>query len=156
MIPPINYAVDQQAHYQVGFKILLKREGEFLFLKPPVGSCYDLPGGRILKSESSTPLIQIMQKNMLETLGPGLNYSLGGPLFQFRRFFKHLNLRVFFTVYEAKYTGGKIELSREYLSHHWINPQERFLSKKDFINLEEFSAFSDYFKKKKSYAHLSS
>lgn len=139
-----RYMTEDHGHYQVGLKALLRRGDEFLFLKSPLGSAFDFPGGRVLRRESDTPLEDILRREITEELGQKVKYTLKGPAFQFRRFFKHLNIRVFITVYEAEYISGPIELSQEHSTYHWINPLERPFEKRNFLTLEEYKAFTTY------------
>ena len=48
-------AMDNHGFYQIGLKALVRHEDEFLFLKSPLNSAYDFPGGRIQKKEADTP-----------------------------------------------------------------------------------------------------
>ena len=150
--PPYLYAdgkwgrcmTEDHGHYQVGLKALFRRGDEFLFLKSPLGNTFDFPGGRILKKESDTPLKDILRREITEELGQKVKYTIKGPAFQFRRFFKQLNIRVFITVYEVEYISGQIELSQEHATHHWINPLEYSFEKRNFLTLEEYKAFTAY------------
>ena len=137
-------AMDNHGFYQIGLKALVRHEDEFLFLKSPLNSAYDFPGGRIQKKEADTPLKNILAREMREELGPSFKFSIKDPIFQFRRFFKHANLRVFITVYEAEYLSGSITLSKEHTAYQWINPLENSFEQKDFLTLEEYRAFKAY------------
>lgn len=135
------------ASYHVSLKILLKKGAEFLFLKNPNNTQFDLPGGRIDNHEDTTPLKLILDREIREELGEGLKYQLGDPAFQFRRFIAEKNWQIFLTVYEAEYLSGKIQLSDEHIGYVWINPKEYTFKKEEFTNDEEYLAFMDYFGK---------
>jgi hypothetical protein len=152
MVMPIKLAAESQAYYQVGLKLLLRKDGEFLFLKPPVGTCFDLPGGRMGKADAALPLSDFLYKKVAEELGPSLKFKVKGPLFQYTRYFRPLNLRVFITVYEGVYISGPIQTSRSYLGHQWLNPIEHIFEPKNFMNMEEFRAFRHHFQTVKAYA----
>lgn len=136
-----NYAV-----YHVGLKILLKKGDEFLFLKSAYGTQFDLPGGRIDDVEHETPLVEILAREVAEELGGEIKYKLGKPVFQFRRHFEKLGLRIFCVAYEAEYISGEIHLSSEHSGYQWIT-REKFqeFAENDFFSAEEFRAFREYF-----------
>ncbi len=73
------------ATYQVGLKILLKKEDKFLFLIDSSTGFLDLPGGRIDEIEHETQLTEIIAREVNEELGENIKYKLGKPIFQFRR-----------------------------------------------------------------------
>lgn len=133
------------ANYHVGLKIILKKGDEFLFLKNPNNTQFDLPGGRIDNHEDTTPLKLILDREIREELGEDLKYQLGNPAFQFRWFIAEKNWQIFLTVYEAKYLSGEIQISDEHSDYVWINPKEYTFTKEDFTNDEEYLAFMDYF-----------
>ena len=112
------------AIYHVGLKVLLKKEDEFLFLTDAVGKHFDLPGGRIDDVEHTTPLIEVIAREVSEKLGEEIKYKLGKPVFQFRRHFESKGLHIFLTVYEAEYLSGEIKLSAEHSDFQWINPRK--------------------------------
>lgn len=131
------------ANYQVALKILLEKDGKFLFLK--VGSFFDLPGGRIDADEHEVELEKILKREVREELGPTLKYRLGGPILQFRRHFKKKDLHVFIVVYKAIYLSGKIDLSNEHTGFVWIDPKQKNFKKDNFFSKKEFLPFKKYF-----------
>lgn len=133
--------------YHVGLKILLRKEDEFLFLQPALGSRFDLPGGRISKEERETPLHEILKREVQEELGGALTYHLGPSIFQYRRYFQPLNLNVFLNVYEANFLSGNILLSPEHKGYQWINPLEFLLKENHFLSKEEYLGFKNYFQR---------
>ena len=133
------------AIYHVGLKVLLKKGDEFLFLTDAVGKRFDLPGGRIDDVEHTTPLIEVIAREVGEELGEELKYKLGKPVFQFRRHFESKELHIFLTVYEADYLSGEIKLSTEHSNYQWINPRKVDLKEEDFFHKEEYLAFEKYF-----------
>lgn len=133
------------AFYHVGLKILLKKGNEFLFLTEAGGKRFDLPGGRIDDVEHTTPLTEILAREVMEELGEEIKYKLGKPIFQFRRHRENIDLHVFLTVYEAEYVSGEIQLSSEHSNYKWINPKEFDFEEKDFVHKEEYLAFKKYF-----------
>ena len=136
----------EYANYQVGLKILLKKEDEYLFLTCVDDKRYDLPGGRIDDVEHTTPLSEIIQREVSEELGEDVRYKLGRPVFQCRRYLKNKGTYVFLTIYEADYLGGEVEMSPEHIGYQWINPKKFDLKREYFTSEEEYLAFNNYFK----------
>ena len=133
------------AIYHVGLKVLLRKGDEFLFLTDAVGKHFDLPGGRIDNVERTTPLVEVIAREVSEELGEKIKYKLGKPVFQFRRHFESKGLHIFLTVYEAEYLSGEIHLSAEHSNLQWINPKKVNLEEKEFFYKEEYLAFKKYF-----------
>ena len=125
------------AIYHVGLKILLKKGDEFLFLTDAVGKHFDLPGGRIDDVEHTTPLTEVIAREVGEELGEEVKYKLGKQVFQFRRHFESKDLHIFLTVYEVEYLSGEIKLSAEHSNYQWINPKKVNLKEEDFFHKEE-------------------
>ena len=128
------------ATYHVGLKILLKKGDKFLFLTDTVSKHFDLPGGRIDDVEHTTPLTEVIAREVSEELGEEVKYKLGKPVFQFRRHFESKGLHIFLTVYEAEYLSGEIKLSVEHSNLQWINPRKIDLKEEDFFHKEEYLA----------------
>ena len=133
------------AIYHVGLKVLLKKGNEFLFLTDAVGKHFDLPDGRIDDVEHTTPLTEVIAREVSEELGEEIKYKLGKPVFQFRRHFESKGLHIFLTVYEAEYLSGEIKLSAEHSDFQWINPRKIDLKEEQFFHKEEYLAFKKYF-----------
>lgn len=130
------------ATYQVGLKILLQKEGKVLILRDKRTGYADLPGGRINISEQDTPLHEILDREIREELGESVQYKLGNPIVQFRRFNIERNTRVFITVYEGQFLSGEIKLSDEHGSYEWVDPKETTFTEADWGNREEFEAMN--------------
>ena len=133
------------ALYHVGLKILLKKGDDFLFLTVADGKEFDLPGGRIDDVEHTTPLTEIIAREVGEELGENIKYKLGKPIFQFRRHFENKGWHIFLTVYEAEYLSGEIQLSAEHSRYQWINPIKIDFKEENFFHKEEYLAFKKYF-----------
>lgn len=133
------------AIYHVGLKVFLKKGDEFLFLTDAVGKHFDLPGGRIDDVEHTTPLTEVIAREVGEELGEEVKYKLGKLVFQFRRHFESKGLHIFLTVYEAEYLSGEIKLSAEHGGLQWINPKKVDLKEEQFFHKEEYLAFKKYF-----------
>jgi 8-oxo-dGTP diphosphatase len=134
------------ALYNVGLKILLKKNNEFLFLTYRANKHIDLPGGRIDEDERDMPLEKIIEREVREELGPDLKYKLGKPLLQFRRYWKDKDMYIFIIIYEADYISGEIELSSEHSKYEWIAPKNFYFPRANFSSNEEYLAFKNYFK----------
>ena len=133
------------AIYHVGLKVLLKKRDDFLFLTDAAGKHFDLPGGRIDDVEHTTPLAEVIAREVSEELGEEIKYKLGKPVFQFRRHFESKGLHVFLTVYEAEYLSGEIKLSTEHSGLQWIAPRKVNFKEEQFFHKEEYLAFKKYF-----------
>lgn len=133
------------ATYHVGLKILLKKGDNFLFLKNSINKRFDLPGGRIDNVEHTTPLSEVIAREVIEELGEKIQYRLGKPIFQFRRHFEDNGVHIFLTVYDGEFLSGKIKLSSEHSGYQWINPRKINLREEYFQSKEEYIAFKKYF-----------
>ncbi|MEX2007937.1 MAG: NUDIX hydrolase [Candidatus Spechtbacterales bacterium] len=132
------------ASFQVSLKALLRDGDKVLLLFDKRHGKVDFPGGRIDETESKISLIEVLQRELREELGTDVRYQLGQPLFQFKRYFPDTKNRVLVTIYDAKYLGGKIQLSEEHASYEWVNPNERQPAIKRFFGKEEYEAFARY------------
>jgi len=135
------------AIYWIAFKILLKKEKKFLFLTESKFNLLDLPGGRADNDEGKVPLFKILDREIKEELGNKIKYSLGRPIFQYRRYSREKKIYNLITIYEAKYISGSIKLSFEHNKYQWLDPKKYKLREKEFYNKEEYEAFKNYFKK---------
>ena len=137
------------ATFNIGFKILLKKDNKVLFLRMTHKKYFnllDLPGGRVDKGEEGTSPEKILNREVQEEIGKGVKYKLGNLAFQNWR---HDSLRKIYTlinVYEARYLFGEIKLSPEHLNYEWIDPKKYKFRKKDFFCEEEYFAFKKYLK----------
>jgi len=132
------------AVYQVSLKVLIRKGDKVLFLKSANGKYLELPGGRINKFENKISLEKILSREIKEETGNNLIYKLGDFAFQYRRLRHPGELPIFFTVYEAKYLSGDINLSSEHSGYHWLIPKKYIFKRKDFREKGEYSAFKKY------------
>jgi 8-oxo-dGTP diphosphatase len=139
-----NKQRNNYATYFVAMKILVKKNGMFLFLRDVSGKRFDLPGGRIDANENFVALNKIIAREVREELGKKFKYELGPVLFQYRRIFQD-DKKIFITVYEAKYLSGEIKLSDEHTEFQWIDPKYFKFGQKDFLHKEEYLAFKKHF-----------
>ena len=133
----------------MGLKILLRKGGKILLLRD--GQGLDLPGGRIDNVEYRVSLERVITREIREELGPNVKYTLGKPLFHFRRARRPRNLYpkfVFLAVYDAEWRAGDIKLSFEHTAYEWIDPKKYVLKRSDFGQEEEYRAFKKYFAEK--------
>ena len=132
----------------IAFKILLKKDGKFLFLTAfDIGKeLLDLPGGRANKNEGKVPIKKILEREIKEEIGSAVKYKIGGPVFQYRRYNPIKDLYNLITVYEGKYISGSIKLSSEHIKYQWIDPTKYKFKEKKFYTKEEYKAFKEYFK----------
>jgi len=134
------------ATYWAAFKILLEKDGKFLFLNTAGGGLLDLPGGRADNDEYHVPLKKILQRETREELGNKIKYSLGNIIFQYRRYASKRKMYNLITVYGAKYISGPIKLSFEHSNYQWLDPKKYKFKEKEFYTKEEYKAFKEYFK----------
>ena len=132
--------------YHVGFKILLKKGNEFLFLRSANKKFWDLPGGRADNTEYKKPILKILEREVKEEIGDKVKYKLGKVAFQYRRYFDLRKIYLFTTIYEAEYLSGEIEISLEHSSYQWINPKTYKFKEKEFSSKEGYLAVKEYFK----------
>lgn len=131
--------------YQVGQKILLRRQdGKVLILRLK-SDRFDLPGGRIDNIEYRMPLEKILAREIREELGAGLKYKLGPVVFQYH--FPHKDGGIFITVFEAEYISGNVTLSSEHQGLMWVSPEKFRFQKKDFHMFATYLGFKKYFQK---------
>ncbi len=135
-------ALQQFAKYEISLKLILKdRRGRMLLLKIPERSSmagfYDLPGGRIDEHEKKVSLRAIIRRETREELGKGVRYrmreapvAIGQHWHYSRRLRRERFAIIIF--FEAKYLGGKVQLSHEHLDHRWV-AVNRKNSRKYFI-----------------------
>ncbi|MFA7286339.1 MAG: NUDIX hydrolase [Patescibacteria group bacterium] len=133
------------ATYNVGLKILLRRGNSYLFVYTPEGYL-DIPGGRIDATEHTTPLLTVLKRELKEELGTKVRYTIGQPIFHFRRHFSNPEKHIFLVVYEATYRKGDIVLSSEHARYQWLNPKKDVLPSSALFHKEGAAALKNYFK----------
>ena len=134
------------ANFWVSFKLLLKKEGQFLILTQTKANLIDLPGGRVENGEEKLPIKNVLDREIKEELGKNVKYEVLRPIFQYRRHDKTRGTHVLITVYEGDYLSGNIKLSSEHNKYEWINPKKQSLKNRKFDNKEEKLALLKYFK----------
>ena len=111
------------ATYQVGSKMLLRKDGKILFLKCD-DEKWDLPGGRIDAIEHLVRLEDILAREIREELGPEVRYRVVKPAVHFRRYYRKIDKHIFLVAFEAEHESGDIALSHEHIGHEWIDPAD--------------------------------
>ncbi len=117
----------QKETYFVAVKIFLEQNGKLLILKDNFGD-WDLPGGRIKKDEFYAPLEQVIQRKLLEELGPDLRCDIDEKPTVFMRHERveaspgNPTVRIFALGYGARVTNGDIRLSARHTEHLWVDP----------------------------------
>ena len=133
------------AIYQIGLKVLLQKDNRVLLLRDKDTGLIDLPGGRISSSEAALPLQDILNREIREELSSSIAYTLGGPIFQYRRTPPYQEIGVLITVYGGNFISGDIALSEEHGSYEWVDPNMFVFQESDFRNQEERLAMQTYF-----------
>jgi 8-oxo-dGTP pyrophosphatase MutT (NUDIX family) len=129
----------QRDRYQVSLKALITNShGEVLALNAlPTGSFagyFDLPGGRIDVGEFSTPLVDILRREIREEVGDLELEITEAPVAVGR----HLigaesdradgeSIHVMYLFFEAKYLGGDITISSEHAGFRWLDLHKHML-----------------------------
>ncbi len=113
------------AQFHVGLKVLLVNDqNEFLLLKAVSKDntwhdTWDLPGGRINRDELETDFHQIIDREIKEEVGD-IKYSLrADPVALAKCAYDDATSNQLFVLFEAKYRGGKIEISHEHSAYEW-------------------------------------
>lgn len=118
--------------YQVSLKLILKNDNnEILSLGGLVGGSYegyyDFPGGRINTDEFSTPLMDVLRREVVEEIGD-IQYkvtpkpvAVGRHLLSAKIFDLPEDVHVLYLFFEAKYIGGEIKISKEHENYKWLN-----------------------------------
>ena len=115
--------------YFVAVKILL-RDGDKLLITHDIFGSWDIPGGRIRKSEFDAPLEEVAARKMREELGDDVKYTLGEPKVFFRverveqgegAQFKGETVHIFAVGYEASYEGGQLGLGDHHDKMEWVD-----------------------------------
>ena len=126
--------------YQISLKLILKDgSGKILLMKAQekdyYGGYYDLPGGRINVGEFTVPLTDILRREVREEIGD-IQYELNPrPVAVARHMIPaHISslkrdVPNLYLLYEAKYTGGEIKVSKEHTGYGWFDPQKEDVSK---------------------------
>lgn len=109
--------------YFVAVKLLL-RDGDKLLITHDIFGDWDLPGGRLLKSEFDTPLLDVITRKIREELGSEIKYRVGEP----NIFFRHERIEngtskvhIFAVGYNASYESGEIKLSENHDRVKWVD-----------------------------------
>jgi ADP-ribose pyrophosphatase YjhB (NUDIX family) len=117
----------QKDTYFVAVKVFLEKDEKLLICKDKFGE-WDLPGGRIKKSEFETPLKDVITRKMLEELGSDLMYGVEerpSVLMRHERTEAPLGnpVRIFGIGYRAQWICGEITLSEAHTEMLWIDPK---------------------------------
>jgi 8-oxo-dGTP diphosphatase len=133
----------QYGIYWAAFKIILKKDNKFLFLKTSQRGILDLPGGRADIDEGKKPIKKIIEREITEELGSEVKYNLSVPVLQYRRYSPKYKIYVLITAYLADYISGEIKLSQEHQGYLWIDPKNYKFRREDFSSQEAFLAFEE-------------
>lgn len=113
--------------YFVTVKALL-RDGNKILLTHDIWDQWDLPGGRIKKSEFKKPLESILERKIREELGDSVKYKIGEPKTFFRAerieylgTGREMIVRIFGIGYEVEYLGGEIKLGDHHDGMEWFD-----------------------------------
>ena len=107
--------------YYVAVKVFLEDRGRLFIFRDGLGD-WDIPGGRIQKSEFSVSLERILERKMREELGPSVRYELGKVtvLMRHQRKERGSRARIFAIGYRARLKGGRIRLASHHTKSMWV------------------------------------
>ena len=118
------------ATFQISLKTLVAdKAGRVLILKArqdgSMPNYFDLPGGRINKTETTTPIVKLVTRELKEELGGKVRLTLDEVPVAIGRhvyFSKSLsrNQDVMWILFKAYYRGGKIKISDEHEGYRWV------------------------------------
>lgn len=116
---------DEKDSYFVAVKVFLEKDEKFLIIKDGFDQ-WDIPGGRIKKSEFNTPLEQIVARKMSEELGNKFTYALRKPVVFMRHervesMSGNPTVRIFAIGYQATFEKGEIHLSSHHTEMLWVD-----------------------------------
>lgn len=106
-----------------GNKILITQEPQTFV----GGGKWELPGGKLSHGEESTPLQDILLREIKEELGPDIKVEIGDLVDIIRRPWNKPGCEsdmVFLATYECAYRGGKITLSEENCAYRWVTADD--------------------------------
>jgi 8-oxo-dGTP pyrophosphatase MutT (NUDIX family) len=115
--------------YHIGLKAILRnREGKVLVLRTPSDSAFggkcDLPGGRINEDEFSSPLEEILKREIQEEIGSDDVTIHPRPVALGRHRFASSRtgfVRIFFIFFEVDFQGEAVTLSVEHAGYEWVD-----------------------------------
>lgn len=122
----------QRDFYHVSLKAILKnKNGEVLVLKADSNGTfagfYDLPGGRIDEDEFTTPLSEILKREIAEEIGEaeilinGIPVGIGRHCIKKEHANSEKDVHVFYVVYEVQLETGNVNISEEHEGFEWID-----------------------------------
>jgi len=134
------------ALYEIATKSLIWKHDKILLVIQPDGK-YDFPGGRMDKSEMSLDLLNVLNREIAEELGPEIQFKVKDLAFISRRYYKsngveHNILAIFFNI---DYVSGLIQLSDEHIDFRWIEPKTALEHPELFVTNDEFKQYKEYF-----------
>ena len=120
--------MDEKDLYFIAVKLFLEREGKILIIKDKYGD-WDLPGGRVRKSEFGTELEKVLIRKLSEELGNEIKYTIGKPIVFMRHERQEFDLnkklvRIFAIGYDGIFKEEKIQLSPLHTEMKWVSVQE--------------------------------
>lgn len=118
--------------YQVAVKAFIRNsDGKVLVLKAlrnsTLGGFYDVPGGRIHRSEFGIPLIEILKREIVEETGMQNLTIRPHPVAVGRHSMTHDStgkfpeIHLLYLFFEARFDGGGVRISHEHEGFEWVN-----------------------------------
>lgn len=118
--------------YQVAVKAFIRNsDGKVLVLKAlrnsTLGGFYDIPGGRIHRSEFGTSLIEILKREIVEETGiqnvtmDSRPVAVGRHSMTYDSSGKFPEIHLLYLFFEARFDGGDVHISHEHEGFEWVN-----------------------------------
>ncbi len=123
----------QRDRYQVSLKALvINEQGELLALNAlqsgSFAGYFDLPGGRLDVDEFSTPLVDVLRRELQEEIGDIQVEITESPVAVGRHLIgaesdksEGESIHVLYLFYKVAYKGGNIKISNEHSGFRWLN-----------------------------------
>lgn len=119
---------DEHQFFQISLKIILKNDkGEMLLLEMPdhskMAGYFDFPGGRITSTEIKDSFEDILNREIMEEVGP-IEYKIGPKPVSYGIHSYYSNkyqkdVHVLWLFFEGQYIKGKIKISPEHKRVIW-------------------------------------
>jgi 8-oxo-dGTP pyrophosphatase MutT (NUDIX family) len=110
--------------FEVSLKAFVVRDGRALLLREADTGYWELPGGRIDVGEEHLAHATILQRELVEELGPDFSVSEGLEMVSWVRQRPTDRVFQFLLARMCWYSGGDIVLSPEHTAHMWATPDD--------------------------------
>ena len=113
----------EHQNFNVGLKAFIEKDKKLLILQDNEGE-WELPGGRVEKSEINKSLNEILSRETGEELGKDFKLTIDRIFNAWIRRPGDADFCIFLVGFECKYVSGEITLSSEHRDFRWIGKEE--------------------------------